>query len=173
MIRDFAGFVGSMPDWSVINVVVDKCGKPPSCDAFEIAWRVLIQRFQNTLCRRNFPGPANPDDRGVLFCDHTDNAKVIQIMRQMRRSNPVPNQPAFGPGSRNLPLFSMVDDPNFRDSAHSYFIQTADLVAFLVYQKHAASRYMRKKAGHRYFERLRPVLCLHAGPGDPDGIVRL
>lgn len=79
----------------------------------------------------------------------------------------------MGPGYRNLQVRTIIEDANFRDSATSYLIQSADLSAFLLYQSLAPSAYMRKKSGQNYFKRLDPVLCRQASPRDPQGIVRL
>jgi len=173
MIRHLADFLASLSDLNLINVAVDKQGKPANYSVFQSAWRALFQRFENTLSHRNFPGPANPDEKGIIFCDHTEDKKLMQLLRQMRRWNPVPSQPHHGSGYRNLPLNYILEDPNFRDSAHSYFIQAADLTAFLLYQHLAPSAYMRKNAGHNYFTRLKPILCLHAAPRHPNGMVWL
>ncbi len=91
----------------------------------------------------------------------------------MRRYNPVPNQPGYVGSYRNLLLRKIIEDPSFRESHDSYFIQAADLVAFLLYQKLAPSAYMRKKSGQNYFDRLDPILCKVASSKDPQGIVRL
>jgi hypothetical protein len=125
------------------------------------------------MSRRNFPGPVNPDERGMILPDHTDDKKLNQLLRQMRRYNPVPNQPSFGGGYHNLILTSLVEDANYRDSAFSYFVQATDLAAFLLYQREAPNTYMRNKGGSAYFKRLDPVLCKVASSTDPDGIVRL
>jgi hypothetical protein len=138
-----------------------------------LAWKALLQRFENTIEHRNFPGPANPDERGMIFPDHTDNKKLRQLSRQMRRYNPIPNQPNFGLGYRNLTVVNLAEDPSFRDSAHSYFVQAADLVAYLLYQKLLPCHYMRNKGGHNYFDRLEPILCKVASSSDRQGIVRL
>ncbi len=58
-------------------------------------------------------------------------------------------------------------------SAHSYFIQAADLVAFLLYQFLSPCAYFRKKGATYYFKMLDPVLCKIASSTDPFGIVRL
>lgn len=171
MIRLYADAVASMTDLSVINILVDKQGKPSDYDVFGMAWRVLIQRFENTLRHRNFPGPQNPDERGILFCDHTDDKKLITLMRQMRRFNPIPNRAAGG--YTNRPLLTLIDDPNFRDSEHSLFIQTADMAAYLLYQWESPNSYMRKRSGRNFLRRLAPVLCTHASTSDPFGIVRI
>lgn len=173
LIRHFADALASMPDLNVVNIVVDKQGKTPNYDVFEMAWKALIQRFENTLRWHNFPGPRNPDERGLILCDHTADKRVVRLMRQMRQYNPIPHQPPFGPGYRNMPLSYIAEDANFRDSAHSYFIQAVDLVAFLLYQRFAPNSYIRRNSGQNYFVRLAPILCLHASPSSPSGIVRL
>jgi len=171
IIRAFANQLSAMTDFSAINVVVDKKGKPTDYNVFERAWTSLIQRFENTLSHRNFSGPANPDDRGMLFPDNTDNKKLTLLLRRMRRFNPIPNQ--FGGGYRNLAVGKIIEDPNFRVSDQSYFVQAADLIAFLLYQHLAPNTYMRRKQGQNYFARLDPILCKKASPRDPMGIVRL
>ena len=173
IIRSFADQLAAMTDFNVINIVVDKQGKISGYNVFEMAWKALIQRFENTMAHHNFSGPHNPDERGMLFPDHTDDKKLNQLLRQMRRYNPIPNQPLFGRGYRNMLLSNVIEDPNFRNSEHSYFIQAADLAAFLLYQHLTPSAYMRKKSGQNYFLRLDPILCKVASSADPHGIVRL
>ncbi len=173
ILREFADELAAMGDLNIINVVVDKQGKAPDYDVFGIAWKTLIQRFENTLSHRNFAGPANPDERGMVFPDHTEDKKLVQLLRGMRRYNPISNQSQFAPGYRNLTLSSILEDPNFRNSADSYWVQAADLAAFLLYQNIAPSAYMRKKSGQNYFSRLDGILCRVASSSDPQGIVRL
>ncbi|HQE92325.1 MAG TPA: DUF3800 domain-containing protein [Anaerolineae bacterium] len=171
ILRAFADELSTMPYLNVINIVVDKQEKPVNYDVFDMAWRVLIQRFENTIAHHNFRGPMNSDEKGMIFPDNTDNKKLSQLLRKMRRYNPVNNQPAYGSGYRNLRINTVLEDPNFRDSATSYFIQGVDLIAFLLYQKLDPSSYMRKKAGHNYFDRLDPILCKVASSCDPQGVL--
>ena len=173
IIREFADQLASLADITVVNIVVDKTGKQGDYDVFQAAWRTLIQRFENTISRRNFAGPANADERGILFPDHTDDKKLQGLLRQMRRYNPVPNRPKYGPGYRNLALANIIEDPSFKDSKHSYFIQAVDLCAFLLYQRLEPCAYMRKKSGQNYFNRMEPILCKVAAADDPLGIVTL
>jgi hypothetical protein len=173
ILRGLTDELATMPDISIINVIVDKKGKEPDCDIFAIAWKVLLQRYENTISNHNFPGPSNPDERGIVFADHTDDKKLVQLLRQMRKYNPVPNQPRFGIGYRDLQIRLLVEDPSFRDSRHSYYVQAADLVAFLLYQFCCPSTYIRRKSAHNYLKRLEPILCKVASSKDPLGIVRL
>jgi Protein of unknown function (DUF3800) len=173
IIRYFANELGGMSDLSIINIVVDKQGKPAGYDVLENAWKALIQRFSNTMSYRNFPGPDNADDRGLILPDFSEVKKITNVLRKMRRYNPVSNQAAHGAGYRNILITNLVEDPYFKDSRTSYFVQAADLAAFLTYQKLAPSCYIRSKAAANYFDRLKPVLCRVASSSDPDGIIRL
>jgi hypothetical protein len=106
-----------------------------------------------------------------VICDNTDGKKLTRLLRAMRRNNPVPHHGR--PGYRQIPLRCLVEDPVFRDSRNNYFVQAADLAAFLLYQKQSPNKYMRKNGGGRLFNILGPVLCRKASRTDQEGIVRL
>ena len=72
-----------------------------------------------------------------------------------------------------MPVDRIIEYPSFRDSAESYFVQVADLIAFLLYQEIAPSAYMHKAGGQSYFRRLAPLLLAQASNRDLRGIVRL
>jgi hypothetical protein len=173
ILHAYARRLAAITDINLINVVVRKDGKPAAYEVLEQAWRALIQRFENTINHRNFPGPANPDDRGILIPDHSSDARIVRLLRQMRHYNPVPNQAQYGVGYRNLILAKITEDPSFRDSRHSYFVQSCDLAAFLLYQKLRPNAYVRKKGGRGYFDILDPILCKVAATAQPQGIVYL
>jgi hypothetical protein len=171
IIRHFLDELVALGHVTLINVRVDKQGKPAGYDPFAKGWEALIQRFENTINHRNFVGPANPDDKGLIFCDDTDGPTLRRLYRRMRAHNPVPNQ--FGPGYRQVPLVRIVEDPSTRNSEHSYFIQAADAAAFALYQWYSPSAYVKKKGARKYFERLLPALCKVASPRHQFGVVEL
>ena len=158
---------------SVTNVVVDKAGKPDDYDVFTSAWRALFQRFENTLNHQNFPGPRNPEDKGMVFADNTDGGKLTRLVRRMAVHNPIPNRARHVPGYRNIPIVSILEDPSLRDSRQSYFIQAADLCAYWTYQLFAPNAYIHSKTGRGYFHRLDPILNKRASASRADGIVML
>lgn len=170
ILRHFADELARQPALTVINVVVDKFGKSPTYDPFEKAWQALIQRFENTVVYRNFPGPSNEVDQGMIYPDGEPLKKLSQLLRKMRRHNPVPS--LMG-GYRPLQLQHVIEDPVYRDSQHSLLVQAADLCAFLLYQHLAPNSYVRRKSANSYFKRLAPVLCRAASRTDPNGIVWL
>ena len=173
ILKECIRWCSRQPDSSIINIVVDKA-KRPTIDVFELAWTALVQRFENTIRHHNFPGPANPDDRGLLIPDHTDDRKLQILVRKMRRYNPVPNiRTVFGGGSRNLTLNYVVEDPFFKSSDESFFHQMVDVVSYVVRQLYEPNKYFSKKAGKKVFYQLDPVLCKHASANHPYGIVEL
>jgi hypothetical protein len=177
IIRQFADELATMQDVSIINVRVNKGNKPNGYDVFDRAWTALLQRFQNTMSHRNFPGPANPDERGMVLADHTDGVKLTRLVRRLRRYNPLPHKADYraanGSSYRNLPQVNIIEDPVLRDSRYSYFVQAADLAAFLLYQYTEPNTYFRKKHGGHYWLRLDPVFCKKAATTNPYGLVDL
>lgn len=173
ILRHFLDELNQMSEISVINVVVDKQSKQPNYDVFYKSWIVLLQRFENTIHHGNFPGSANPEERGMVFSDATNDGKLRQILRQARRYNPIPNHPFFGLGTgyRNLQMTHIIEDPNMRDSTHSYFVQAADTISYFLKQKLHPSSYIRRKHAQNYFDRVDNILCKVASRTDAQGIV--
>ncbi len=169
ILRDIIDFEANLSDISIINVVVDKSTKPDGTDVFELAWTTLIQRFHNTLSHKNFSGPQNADDRGILFVDQTDEVKLRKLSRKMRRYNPIPS--AYGSSFLEVPITTIVEDAVHKNSHHSYFIQLADVNAYFLYQKYEACKYIKRKGGKNYFSRLDSSLCTVASRNHPEGIV--
>ena len=173
LLKIFADELSGIDFISATNVVLDKSTKAADFLVFEHAWRALFQRFENTINYHNFPGPRNSDDKGMVICDNTDGGKLTRLMRKMGAYNPIPNQMGFGPGTRNIPIKTVIEDPYLRDSKDSLIIQASDLIAYLLYQYHAPNAYFRKKSESKLFENLEPILNKRASPRQPFGIVRL
>lgn len=173
IIRQFAGFLAGLPDLSVINVLVDKQAKEPGYDVFAQAWQALIEEFETGLSSGHFHGPQTGDDCGLILPDRTDPKKLNQLLRKMRQGTSSSNTHNQEVGSRMLGISKIIEGPHFKDSAESFFIQAADLIAFLLYQKHKPNEYFRRNSAHRYFDRIAPILYKTTAGGAPDGIVRL
>lgn len=169
ILRDAIDFQAALPDINIVNVIVDKDNQPTGADIFDIAWTTLIQRFHNTISHKNFPGPQNPDDKGLLIVDRTDERKLRSLSRRLRRYNPIPS--AYGNGYIVAPITTLVEDAVHRDSGHSYFIQLADVNAFFLGQYFAPCGYIKRKGGRNYFQRLDLALCKVASRTNRYGIV--
>lgn len=116
------------------------------------------------------------------FCDPQDATFIIapdvgfewlypRLSRKLRRYNPVPN--AGGSGFTMRPLFRLVEDPLFLDSKSSFFIQSADAVAY------ALLRHERPKAKDPYGingffeETMGEIVVKEAARRDKLGIIRV
>lgn len=172
LLRDVLDFQATLPNFQMINVVINKKNKLANADVFELAWQTLMQRIDNILNYQNF-ARSNPQtqESAILFVDKTDEIKLRNLNRRMRRYNPIPNQIGLGSGYRMMPLKFIIEDAVHRDSAHSYFIQLADVNAYFLGQKFSPCSYVKKKGGRNYIERLKPVLFTKASKSHPLGIV--
>ena len=160
-------------DINVITIATKKAGKSKA-DVFDWTWQSLIQRFENTIRHHNFSGPANPDDKGIVLADRTDDKQLTQLVRRMRRFNPIANiNRYFSGGYRNVPLDYIIEDPVMRESRNSYLHQMVDVVSYCARQLYEAHKYMKKKGGHKFYERLDPVLVKQASTYHRLGIVEL
>ncbi len=67
-------------------------------------------------------------------------------------------------------LSNLIEDPSFRDSRHSYYVQATDLAAFLLYERLSPNRHMNKKGRRNYFNLLAPLLYHPLDIANVDGI---
>ena len=194
------GLVASLPNVMVINVCLQTSGRAnPQLDA----WDRLLNRIERTLLeieRRELPLrnallaqlPQDLSDgvrnrlttrliaycsRALIFADQGQEQEITKTLRRMHAFNPIPSQFGQWPGSRkskNIPVERIIEDPVFKQSHESYFIQLADCVAFsLLTREVPPTPLVRKYEIHRMFERSIGAVCLRAAsPQDPFGIVR-
>jgi hypothetical protein len=145
----------------IINVCLKKADYP-SGDVQIVAWNRLIQRFDTYLKK-------GVKDKEIIISDDTDGKKVMQLLRKMRVYNPVPSH--YG-SPYNSPTDSIIEDILQRSSSHSYFIQTADVVAHVLYRKEHPKGSLKKYGLDHYFDQLEPILLKEAAKADPLGVVR-
>jgi hypothetical protein len=165
-------WLNSQPDVSVFSIVVDKQDR--NDDIFELAWNALLNRFENTIRHKNFPGPQNADDRGIVFSDNTDDKKLTKLIRKMRHYNTIPNMGMYyNSGYRNMTLKYVIEDPIFRNSENSLMHQIVDVVAYSVRQKYEPNAYMKKKSGHNLYKKMDNVALKVASNKNDYGLVEL
>lgn len=164
-------WLNSQETLSIFSVVIDKNNRTD--DVFELAWGTLLTRFENTIRSKNFPGPQNDDDRGIVVSDNTDGEKLRKLIRRMRHYNPIPNRKDLFRGDfRNIKLEYVIEDPVFRDSRNSLIHQMNDVVAYFCRQMVEPNAYVRKKGGANYYTRLSKVLLYKVSKTN-NGLVRI
>lgn len=162
LLKKCLDWLNDRTDISIISICVDKNN---NTDPFEKAWQLLIQRFENTLLHKNFPGPFS-NDKGLVLADNTNGQKLVKLVRQMRRYNPIPNMISYGAGSRNIPLRAIIEDPNFRESSRSLILQMVDVVAYFARQVYEPNKYVKLKGAKTYYGRLHSVINKYARIGN-------
>lgn len=82
-----------------------------------------------------------------------------------------------GRPAKNIPTNRLIEDPIFKSSAESYFLQLVDFIAFALLrsESHPVPQRIQQYGLHEAYEKLRPVCATEASPRDPRrlGIVRV
>ena len=192
--------VAQMPHVMLVNVCIDVAGRSnPQMDA----WDRLMNRIERTMLeyeRRELPlrrdllaklPPEFPETaraeierrlnyyrpRAIIFADEGREAEITKALRKMSVFNPIPSQFGQwlgGADTMNIPVERVIEDPNFKRSHHSFFLQLADCVAYALLKREVEPTPNIKRYGiHRMFERCLAGVCYRpASPRDPLGIVR-
>lgn len=174
--KSFVQFIGSQSHARIMSVCVDKNSSKytKSETVFQDAWSFLLQRFNTTLLKRNFPSGFSAHsisitDSGIVIPDLSAPLTINRIMRRMRVYNSVPTSGLAGP-AKNLPITHVVEDPMHKDSANSLFIQMADFVAHSVKSKVLPSGAAKKYGVKNYYDNyLRQIAATVISPTN-DGI---
>lgn len=106
---------------------------------------------------------------GIMFFDEGYEREYTSLLRKMRVFNPIPSH--FG-GSYNAPAINVLEDPVFRDSTQSPFIQLVDFCAYaLLRHEKPIPRTQRYGIGDA-FAVLEPILMKKASSYNKYGIVK-
>jgi hypothetical protein len=157
----------------IISVVIvkDRLQKK-DIDVLDIALTYSVQRIENDLA-------ADPQNKFEIITDSGRVGKMRKTTRRVQKINFIPSK--FGPTPRRQEIQKLIEDPLPKDSSESYFIQLADLVAYVV----SLYTVVAQNAGsfpnrlpklidpdriYAWMEMLRPVLNLKAAGDDPYGI---
>jgi hypothetical protein len=161
LLREIAVFVRESPEILIIPVSVDRSQRRLlTVDIREYAWKLLIQRFENFLVEHGADG--------LIFSDQGEEKMIRDQLRKMRVYNPIPSK--FG-GFYTQSVAHVLEDPVFRESKHSYFIQLADVVAYLCRLRDNATARQRKWGLHRAYKILKPRYLPEASRKDPYAFV--
>jgi hypothetical protein len=146
----------------IINICI-KINEHPNNDIFDLAWSRLLQRYDTYLKKE-------AKDKGIVIVDDTDSIKLQSLQRKIRVYNPLPSH--YSNGSYNSPIDNIIEDPFSRNSNQSYFIQTVDVIAHLLYRKEYPKGSLKKFGLENQFIKLDPILLKQASKNDNLGIVR-
>lgn len=142
-----------------------------SCNTNEqYAFERLMNRINRTAERY--------DQSVLLFFDQGEEAEITRRIRRMRVHNPIPSRFGRWVGTDNatksIPLSHCVEDPVFKDSKASYFIQLADFCAYALLRMERPIPSRTILGYDTMYEELKPACRTFTNPSDPRrmGIIR-
>lgn len=115
--------------------------------------------------------------KAMIVSDEGKEQAITRSLRRMHVFNPIPSKYGAwqtGQKTRNITTERIIDDPFFRQSQSSYFVQLADCVAYALLKREVIPTPNIAKYGiDRMFEDALSSVCFRdASPRDPLGIVR-
>jgi len=122
------------------------------------------------LCNRIQTNMAKCGSRAIIISD--EGKSYDSLVRRMRRFNPIPSK--FGRGVIAHPLDRIVEDPVYRKSERSLFIQAADFCAFALLRMESPTPAIIRRDLADAFLALKPAIERRAYAKDPRklGIIR-
>ena len=115
------------------------------------------------------------DSHALLICDEGKEATYTRLLRRMGVFNPIPSMLGAWPegtSTRNIPVEFILEDPFFKSSDRSYFIQLVDFCAYSLLRKERPVPSKTKYGLDSAFDLLQPILFLGATKYDPQGVIR-
>jgi len=160
--RRTAEFLRYSQEVAILTVSINK-GSPqlPSTGKIgEIAWTMFFQRFENWLLGNQA--------LGIVVTDEGHEKMTRMLSRKMKVYNPIPSH--YG-GYYQAPLVKIIEDPFSRHSQYSYFVQLADISAYLARLRHDHTPRQTTYGIHKLYKRIKPSYILEASRKDNYGFV--
>lgn len=171
----FCDLIANLNVKSINIVIVKPRIRSTKYDVLNWALIYSVQRIENDL------NPAlNPNEKFMIITDSGRVGKMRKTTRKIQRINFIPSK--FSPESYRREIKTLIEDPLPKDSKESYFIQLADLIAFIVYlygiymtgtgkYSNRLDNLINKKTIIEWMDRLEPSLNIKASGKDKYGVV--
>jgi len=158
---DALRLIASLPDVRLLNAVFPKSQK--------------VRAFERLLNRIN-RNVESYNTRALLIIDEGAEAEYTRLCRRMHVFNPIASERGVWSDTcqpiKNIPIERIIEDPFFKDSQKSYFIQLVDFCAYALLRRERPIPSRSKYSIDEAFNVLKPVLEVRAAKKDPEGIIR-
>jgi len=159
LIEEYAETIGNFKSFSIISVVIDKAKSPLNeTEYLTTCVTKLYQAFDELLRARN--------DNGLVFFDRANEKHVNTHVRKLLGTG------ASGESIPGVRIGWVIEDPIFRVSHDSIFIQSADVIAYTLKEKEFPQASRQKHQAHKIFGRKLSDICYRSKIADEDGIIR-
>jgi Protein of unknown function (DUF3800) len=112
-------------DLDTFAILVNKTKMPKGTDPRLRTWEFMLQRLERFSTKSVEPV--------LIIHDEGEGHLIKTWARKSRRAGSAGSM--FGTGSLKRPFRTLLDDPTPRNSAHSYFVQLADLNAYAAFRR--------------------------------------
>lgn len=164
LLREYATFIPKIfKDCWLINICLHKENFPAGTDFNLLAFSRLITRYNMFLEK-------TVHDEGIIISDESNEQPLRNLIRKMKVYNPV--QSHYSANTYNAKITKVIEDIIHRNSAHSYFIQTVDVITYLLKQKEYPKSSTKKYNLDLLFDLLDEIFLKTASINDVQGIVR-
>jgi hypothetical protein len=131
------------------------------------AFERLLNRINRTMQSRG--------SHAHLICDEGKELQYTRLVRRMRVHNYIPSAYGrwdSGEAAKNIPIDRIIEDPQFKDSKSSYFIQQADFTAYALLRRESPTPRLKRHGIHKHFDVLDRCLEKVCNRNDQKGIIR-
>jgi hypothetical protein len=115
-------------------------------------------------------------DTALMIWDQGKDKEYRRLSRKMAVYNYIPSKygqwAETGRLTKNIPLDFILEDPIFKDSAESYFLQMVDFCAYALLRRESPLASKTKYGYDTVFAKVAPILFPGANTKDPEGIIR-
>lgn len=129
-----------------------------------------FERFMNRI---NRTAQAQGHDL-ILICDEGQEIQFTRRIRKMRVYNPIPSNMGVwqdtGQATRNITLDRFLEDPFFKDSKSSYFVQLVDFVAYALLRMERPIPSRTALGYDQMYNVLEPIVFKECNRNDPRGL---
>ncbi len=159
LIEQYAETIGNSQNFSIISVVIDKANSTlPVAEYLPTSVTKLYQAFDELL--------KSKEDHGMVLFDRANEKLVNTHVRKLLGTG------ASGESIPGIRIGRVIEDPIFRVSTDSMFIQSADVIAYTLKEKEFPKASRQKHQAHKIFTRKLSKICYNSNIADEDGVIK-
>jgi len=162
----------------IFNEALELVAQLPGARSFNaVAARNQEERCFEWMLNRINRTLVSWDSHAILISDAGKETTYTRMVRRMYVFNPIPSRfgvwQETGTSWKNIPLERIVEDPFFKDSSQSYFVQLVDFCAYALLRRENPIPSKARYGLDKSFNLLSPILVTEATRKDPEGIIRI
>jgi hypothetical protein len=157
--RESLQMTATLPGVSLINAVYP-------ANQEEAAFDALLDGINRMLCEWG--------SHAILVCDDGKEETYTRLARRRHIYSPVATSTGRESSQQlhNGTEERILEDPFFKPSDQSYFVQLSDFCAYALLRRERPLPSKSKYGLDRAFSLLSPIFVLEANPNDPEGVIR-